>query len=138
MAGCGATVVLGQVSAHWWVRLVPRLELAHGWVSQVTGCPEAGAAQWWTELSPGGLWLQGFGSPGSSACALVYGTGSWALCGQGHVQRQLWVQRVFKTACLLVCVAVPAWLVTWPEASQYGSLQAAGGQEWGSIPRLIN
>ena len=33
MAGCGATVVLGQMSAHWWLRLVPRLELAHGWVS---------------------------------------------------------------------------------------------------------
>ena len=43
----------------------------------------------------------------------------------------------FKTTCLLVCVAVPAWLVAWPEASQYGCLQA-GGQEWGSIPRLIN
>lgn len=65
-------------------------------------------AHWWTELSPGGLWLQGFGGPGSSTYALVYRTGSWALCGQGHVQRQLWVQRVLRPpACWCVWLFLP-------------------------------
>lgn len=41
-----------------------------------------------------GLWLQGSGGPGFSACLLVCGAASVPSGGQGHVQVRLWAQPV--------------------------------------------
>lgn len=47
MAGCGATVVLGQVSAHWWVRAGSKAR-ACSWVG------ESGNRVSWLVLPNGG------------------------------------------------------------------------------------
>ena len=62
-AGFRAEVVLGLVSAHWWVRLVLRLEQACFWAG-------AGACPVVCEAGP----------EASGSFLLVGGVGSWNLC----------------------------------------------------------
>ena len=53
-----------------------------------------------------GLWLESPGGPGSSACALVYGAGSWALWWAGLCPGAAVDSGGLKAACLLMGGAV--------------------------------
>ena len=61
VAGCSAMMVLGRVSAHWWVGPEPH-------------APEAGAHQAGAHLTQ---WARL--GPEVSACLLMGGVGSWGL-----------------------------------------------------------
>ena len=62
-------------------------------------------AYWLAEPGPG-TWLQGPGVPGSSACALVFGAGCWALWWAGLYPGEAMGSDCPKAACLLVGGAV--------------------------------
>lgn len=81
---------------------------------------EVGAYPLVERLGSPGLWLQGPGFLGSTACIVVYEAWSWALCEQGWQLNVAVCSVGLKSVFLLIGeLYVPTQLFAWSKASQY-------------------